>query len=392
MGRDDAATARYWRTTGQQIRTLKERNEANPRQPPSDHAPSYVHACHHDEWFLQLRHKAGSKAGRRLPFRCKSRHHEGPCRDAWRAQLFARTMDKRGRFASCNVAHAMFWTLTFDGRARTMGRLELHRRSGATLARFVRNLNKKLDRMDLAPIEYFWIREEHPSSGFVHFHVVVVHEHLSKLLHARDKELASHTELNDNDAHLAPQLLMHYAKQAGFGERFDARRAKNRGRIAGYVTKVVANLDGAGVRGDLSGEVAKISNKTPQMQEMLPRHCRTYGYTKDFIAPRHEGDGEWTGWLETKDGTVLGRQPQLDGPEVVSEFARVAAAAAMAAAGIDTGRVFDSNNVMASWATKAEAVAYAQGEAARSSTASTRTFRLRRDLAMRCVGPPAPGD
>ena len=278
---------------------------ANPAQAPNAWVPRYAHACHHGAWKLQLRAKVGAKPGLCLQYKCGSRHHRGPCQDKWRRRLFARLQDKRSVFQSCDPSHAMFWTLTLPAdwhRDPTVARrLAANLALGAMFAKFRKALNKRLD----APLQYFWIREDH-KSGVPHLHLLVVHEAVAARLRKRDEALlpllvssrrgvhasaAATDAARKDDRALAPQWLLAIATRAGFGVRFDAQLARNRATIAHYAAKVCAQIDEGST---LAGEVTKAS----QAPERLPRGARSYGASRGFLAPRMDSSGAWVGWLQ----------------------------------------------------------------------------------------------
>jgi hypothetical protein len=324
-----------------------------------------VHACHEGLWKLQLRSKSG-QPGHTVPYKCGSRHHKGPCQDRWRRQLYARLNDPRSEFKTCPAGDAMFWTLTlppdWHHGANDDSKLAANRLLGAYLKRFVDALNKRLKRAGHGSLRLFWIREVH-KSGVPHLHALVVHDHLADELRARDAELASHTELAANEVTTAPRWLRDLAENAGFGTMFDAQVAKSREALAGYASKVLAL---AGQEDEaLVGEVTKAT----QVPEKLPRHCRSYGYSRGFIPPR-DRDEDWTGWIENEFGQKLAPAKTID--RVVS------AAFERQKDPPRGGQIYDSENVLAAWGRDdwKEAAQFAWVDSG-GRAAPTRTYRLK---------------
>lgn len=286
---------------------LLAREKANPPVEPPATAPKYVHACHAGEWHLNLRYKDG-RPGARIPYRCNSRHHEGPCRDTWRRRLFARL--KAGALGTANPADVLFATLTLPAsdhaevkaalRSGEISRVEAavkeqNRTLGAKLKSWVDALSKRARREGGERLRYFWFREAH-RSGVPHLHLLIVSPWVAARVRARDAELAElDVELDEDDRGLAPVEYRELAMQCGFGERLDMQVAESPKALMSYAAKVI-------------GEVSK-GSQTP---EILPQHCRSYGASKGFLAPR-ETDERCVGWVTDEHGRVL-QKHQL--PEV----------------------------------------------------------------------------
>lgn len=289
---------------------LLAREAQNPPVAPPETAPRYVHACHAGEWSLHLRFKDGRK-GARIPYKCNSRHHEGPCRDTWRRRLFARLRD--GALAKARPDEVLFVTLTLppEEHRRVKAALASGDRSqleeavrdqnaalGAKLRAWTRALSARAKRRGHDGLQYFWFREAH-RSGVPHLHMIVVSPWLAGRVRERDAELAElgDVELSEDDRGMAPIELRELAVHCGFGERLDIQVAESREALAGYATKVI-------------GEVSK-GSQTP---EILPQHCRTYGQSKGFLA-KPEQDGSCVGWVTDEHGRVLQTQktPDIEG-------------------------------------------------------------------------------
>jgi len=277
---------------------------SEPVAPPED-APRYVHACHHGEWHLNLRFSDG-REGARIPYRCNSRHHEGPCRDTWRRRLYARLM--AGRLGSAPLEHVSFGTFTLpasvhrmvrDGVANGGDKAELirsqHKAIGSMLRRWTRAVNARAKRAGAEPMGYFWYREAH-KSGVPHVHMLIVSEWVAGMLSRRDAELEG-AELEAADAHLAPIELRELGCSIGWGDRMDLQLAKSREALSSYATKLV-------------GEVSK-GSQTP---EHMPLKCRSHGSSRGFLGPRIV-DESATGWVTDEHGRKLSKTqvPEVDG-------------------------------------------------------------------------------
>lgn len=290
--------------------SLVAREAKNPPVPPPESAPRYVHACHAGEWHLHLRFKDGRK-GVRIPYKCNSRHHEGPCRDTWRRRLFARLRD--GALAEADPREVMFVTLTLPASDHREVKAavasgdrswveaavkEQNHALGGKLRAFTRALSARAERAGEERLAYFWFREAH-RSGVPHVHMIAVSPWLAERVRERDADLAElgEVELAEDDHGLAPVELRELAVASGFGERLDMQIAESKEALAGYATKVI-------------GEVSK-GSQTP---EILPQHCRTYGQSKGFLA-KPEQDEECVGWVTDEHGRVLQttKKPDIEG-------------------------------------------------------------------------------
>lgn len=290
---------------------LLAREKANPPVAPPETAPAYVHACHAGAWHLHLRYKDG-RPGARIPYKCNSRHHEGPCRDTWRRRLFARL--EEGKLSEANPEDVLFATLTLppsDHRevkaalaSGDRSRLEeavkeQNRALGRKLRAWTRALSARAERAGEERLAYFWFREAH-RSGVPHLHMLMVSPWLARRVRERDAELAElgDVELAEDDRGLAPVELRELAVASGFGERLDIQVAEDQKALTGYATKVI-------------GEVSK-GSQTP---EILPQHCRSYGQSRGFLAKPLVVDEDCVGWVTDEHGRVLQTQktPDIEG-------------------------------------------------------------------------------
>jgi len=295
-----SATSRRAKSPALAARILR----SKPVAPPED-APRYVHACHNDEWHLNIRYKDG-RPGVRVTYRCNSRHHEGPCRDTWRRRLYARLTG--GKLREVPLHHVMFGTLTLPAAVHRMvaeGRPEekaeliraQHDAIGTMIRRLTRTLNARAKRAGFAGMDYFWFREAH-KSGTPHVHLLLISPWLASKVRERDSDPElDGVELGSDDANLAPADLVTLATSIGWGERFDLQMAESREALTHYATKLV-------------GEVSK-GSQTP---EHMPLKCRSYGGARGFLAPR-KVDEQATGWVTDEHGRRLAKVsiPEIEG-------------------------------------------------------------------------------
>jgi hypothetical protein len=230
-----------------------------------------------------------------VPFRCRSRRHEGPCADAWRRELYCRQRDGQLRDASQREVSFLTWTLparyhrtrnetprelwTREDWARDSQR---HRESTRALTRLVsdhlRGINQLLERRGLPRLRYVWVVEAH-RSGVPHAHAVIVSEWLASELRGERPGLDAYTCGK-------PSRTVRRARPHGVG-RLDHSCARSVESIESYLSK-------------LAGELAK-----GQGSLTLGHHQRSYGASRGMLAPRHASDGRFTGALVTREGSLV---------------------------------------------------------------------------------------
>jgi len=319
-----------------------------PVKPPR-WAPAYIHACHSQSWKLHLRNPVGEWSVH--PYRCRSRRHAGPCRDAWRHQLYCRTRDGELGFAQTRDCVFLTFTLTAAWhRRRTLASREdatqlvtgelgrwfdavrMHVLRGdeewSALERLARRRGTpKLERAALREAmraraalirpRYQWVVEEH-KSGVVHAHAVVVCPAMADELRADRQRHGMDPTAKGAMAPAWRQL----AQRGGLFGRLDASVARDKGSLASYVAKVAGRRDDA--RSErMAGELAKA--QAGERPEAFARNQRTFGTTRGFLAPRRRAVG-WTGYIVDSAGRILSgplaRQQRSD-----AAMLRIAAAA-----------------------------------------------------------------
>lgn len=257
---------------------------ARPPQRINPRLPRYVHACEHDQWTLKLRHPVTGQT-KAVRFRCRSRHHEGRCRDHWRHLLYSRLRD--GRLArQLDCQNVVFLTLTLSrewhARVSRSSREAAHKLATLELGRWLDALNAVERRAGRPILEYFWVIEE-TKRGVCHIHMIVISEALAN-------ECRANPIPPRGDYQPAPERWTTLAQSSQLFGIIDASIARSKGAVSGYVTKVLSR-----VAGELS--------KATQSPECLPYHQRTFGASRGFLAPRVTTD--WTGELENEAGQIL---------------------------------------------------------------------------------------
>lgn len=220
--------------------------------------------------------------------------------------------DPASEIVKAHPSEAMFMTLTlppkWHARVSESSRVAANKLLGSLLRKWTRWQQVRLRRAGADPMRYFWIREDH-RSGVPHVHMLAFHPYLARELRDRDHgwdalratgmidaaEWEAITQRSDHT--LAPEHWRERAIAYGWGERFDAQLARSREAIASYCAKTITLLNDREIDGAMAGEMTKAR----QSPELLPRNCRSYGYSPGLIPPRHK-DPAWTGWLEGEHG------------------------------------------------------------------------------------------
>lgn len=215
-------------------------------------------------------------------------------------------------FQRCDPDSAMFLTFTLPShwhkRVSVGSRLAANRMLGKQLRGWTRAMNARLKRREQPSLAYWWIREDH-RSGVPHVHMLAVSEVLAAELEERDRELAGlrplvAAKMMDASALTrAPESWRDLAVRHGWGTAMDAQIAQSREGLLNYCAKVAAELEDREV---FASEVTK----TRQAPELLPRHCRSFGYSAGFIPPRSKS-ADWTGWLEDEHGPMRSKAPNI---------------------------------------------------------------------------------
>ena len=233
-----------------------ERGKASP------HWPTSVRACHENRWLLALTPRAGGPV-RVCLYRCRSRRHPGPCRDAWRQGLYARML--AGRLGAAPLESVSFWTFTLESsyhRRISVSLLqEAHRKLASEWSRWADAVNMTLSRAGEPAMEYIWVREEH-TSRVPHQHAIIVSRRLAKDCAVRTGE----------HFHPAPDWASSLAQRRGVIGLVDATRGSDKEKLLAYAAKVTSRA---------AGELAKEA----QTPSGMAFRQRTFGASAGFLAP-----------------------------------------------------------------------------------------------------------
>lgn len=322
----DAATV-----TGSPARKLEsvERPRAGETygEPPPPSAPRYTHGCHHQKNYLALWRKPGAggiaPGGQpivRVPHRCGSWRHEGPCARFAAARDFARIKSALQREDPRSV---VYFVLTLDRsrpELRSGSRWELFESLGDLQSKLLKRLNRLAEKTGGDPIGSRWVAcvEQH-RDGWPHVNLVCV----SSWLAARVRATAdAHREAGvpRNEIALVGGDIRKHVEGSGFGSRSTAEGARSLGAVAGYLVKLAGAIEAnAPELCDDARAVAEVA-KIAQAPTAAPKGFRRLRSGVRFLPPRNKPAGRWTGVLATWSGRVLGRSKPGARPEVALDL------------------------------------------------------------------------
>lgn len=241
-----------------------------------------------------------------LPYRCRSRRHDGECADRWRRELYCRLRDGALQRAPLRDVVFATWTLPTechrphsdlprehwtkaDWAAETRRLEKLTKRLSGLVSDHLRELNQRRRRSGLERLRYVWVVEAH-RSGVPHAHAVLVCESLAAELREERAALAFDGYQPAAGPYAAgpPPWSWRAAAPVGLG-RMDMSCARSSGALASYLSK-------------LAGELSK-----QQGTLTLGHHQRTYAASRGMLAPRWQSSGKWVGALVTKHGAYVAR-------------------------------------------------------------------------------------
>lgn len=294
-------------------------------QRPDPRAPRYVHGCHREECSLLLwrpgelaraEHGRGHAAVR-VPARCGSWRHGGPCRRKRAAVDFARI---RAALEPYQARDLVFFVLTLDREGSSGGRPYASREEAyRALSGAWRDFRRRLDRRYVrlpeigAGIGRRWVCvvEQH-RSGWPHLNVVCVSPELARRARARERWARETGRTRRQGQLIGPELREH-ALAAGFGEQSTLEAVRNREALAGYFVKLGGDLDAErgdwGIPEEDRPAVARMVAETAKMLQVptaAPRGFRRLRSGPGFLPPRWKRSG-WTGVLVDLFGRLIGR-------------------------------------------------------------------------------------
>lgn len=280
---------------------------------PPRSAPKYVRGCFNQENYLALWRLVDAATMPatglpifRVPHRCHSWRHGGPCARYAAARDFSRI---REALSGADPESIVYFVLTLDpSRWRGEGtRWELFRALGDLQSKMIKRLNRLAELEGGDPIGSRWVCviEQH-RNGWPHLNLVCVSSWLASRVravhatHARVGLPAAEQTLVGGD-------VARHVRGAGFGPRSTADVASSVGAVAGYLVKLAGLVESQaktlGPEARAVAEVAKIS----QAPSAAPRGFRRLRSGIRFLPPRRKGSGKWTGALASWDGRLLRR-------------------------------------------------------------------------------------
>jgi len=220
---------------------------------------SYIGACEQQAWHLELRRRDGSDSTLlRVPFRCKSWRHAGPCR------LWCGACD----FVRCLAAieeNTCWVSLVLTYPARDWpNKAELFRFGYVSWSR----LRKRLV-YEFGPIKYIqtW---EITKKGTPHVNVCVSNEWLYWQVRAKRKEFER-------------GWLRQSCLECGFGKEAFAKAVYSKAGMVGYLTKLCNELTGADVKDQVPVTAPPGFRRLRASQGLLPPREKSKEFTGRIV-------------------------------------------------------------------------------------------------------------
>lgn len=282
------------RPSGGDLRGLQGEAQPSPASkagPPVAHLPRHVLQCARKGgrgWSIWVWKKSNPSLKTRLQYTCKSWRCEGECSRAAAAQLFARLKESVERF---KAEEWSFWVLTLDREGYYSGQpwanAEVAYKSlGRMSERFLKRLRRFCERMGWGSFGSDWAQvvEAH-RSGWPHVNLLIRNAGLAKYLADEQK-----TRIDNGASDVASRLLkdeiLRHALECDWGTVSTGEAVKDRGAMAGYLTKLAAQAH------NHVGELAKIT----QAPLNAPHKFRRLRTGIRFL-PKVRKNTQWTGGL-----------------------------------------------------------------------------------------------
>jgi len=258
--------------------------EDGARWPCPEGSPKYIKACAEERWYLALWPRATpGQSVMIVPYRCKSRRHPGPCRDAWAQRLYKR-IEQGHMLASTDPCALVTFTLPAEWhRRRTVSAMvAANEKISRSVGAWTDAMNMSAKRAGLAKLAYVWAREDH-KSGVPHVHLLLSHP------------FADECDPWVRGGVPAPSLWQKRALAVGLG-RLDASRVHSQHATRSYITKLLSE-----------------ATKNRQRSIVGALHRRDFGASEGFLAsvPRDES---LTGALLNRRGAPVNGHgiPRMD--------------------------------------------------------------------------------
>lgn len=260
-------------------------------QPPVAVLPRHVKQCARQGgrgWSIWMWRKSAPDLKVRVAYTCKSWRCEGDCARAAAAQLFARLKEAVERY---DAEHWSFWVLTLDREGYYSGKpwanAEVaYKALGRMSERLLKRLRRFCERMGWGNFGSDWAQvvEAH-RSGWPHVNLLIRNAGLARYL-ADEQQSRLKNGASDLASRLIKDDILRHARECDWGTHSTAEAVKNRGAMAGYLTKLAAQAH------NHVGELAKIT----QAPTNAPLRFRRLRSGKGFL-PKVKKNIHWTGGL-----------------------------------------------------------------------------------------------
>ena len=263
---------------------------ANPCVPVAV-LPRHVQQCARNGgrgWSIWMWHRDNPSVKTRVAYTCKSWRCEGDCARAAAAQLFARLKEAVERHPADEWS---FWVLTLDRDGYYSGKpwenAEVAYKSlGHMSERFLKRMRRFCKKMGWESFGSDWCQvvEAH-RSGWPHVNLLIRHKGLAKYL-ADEQQTRLDNGASDLSSRLLQNDILQHALDCDWGTHSTGEAVKDRGAMAGYLTKLAAQAH------NHVGELAKIT----QAPTNAPLKFRRLRSGKGFLPPVKK-NLQWTGGL-----------------------------------------------------------------------------------------------
>jgi hypothetical protein len=281
--------------------------------------PKHVAHCSRNgsrSWWVYTWRKADPGKIQRAPYCCNSWRHSGDCARHEAAVTFARIRDA---CAPLDADGFVFLVLTLDRDGRTTGKpwtdaREAYRELSSMSRKFLKRVNRLCESQGWERPRSRWVAvvEAH-RSGMPHVNFMVYAPELARALaDARARKLADGATARE--AVLLDGALLEHAVATGWGYQSTAEQCRDRGALAGYITKLTTSEHVH----TTAGELAKLT----QLPLNAPQRFRRLRAGKGFLAPRNKD--------ESVTGTLVRRRREPDGTVTVLPLHNVKCATARA--------------------------------------------------------------
>lgn len=298
---------------------------------PKPNAPRYIHACHAEKWSLELWPKDRPDQIRRLPARCMSWRHDGPCAEAKAKQDYARIAEALDGEDRATVVYAVFtldpsaWSAagwTGPATERIAGALENQRAMDAAYKELVvrwRELIRRI-RQEYGAVEYVATVEAH-RSGWPHLNVILVSDILARAVRMEDSCLDGWAR-KARGREVARNVFWGMLEQSGFGPMAFAEVASpltgdGKDRLAAYISKLSNSVGkpfegdcGGGLIDSIEGRLVSELVKLSQTPHDAPPNFRRLRCSKGFLPPVRRNP-DITGQMLDEWGRRVGKR-QID--------------------------------------------------------------------------------